>query len=489
MPVDTSEQKLTKLLTDHYRCPAQYGRLTERDMTPPGDGYFRFGSEATCYGPYSHARLQPGPAESLADARGEVSIDDGSVVLPFDASRVIDNLRRELYVQNWRDGGAAAITDLYYLIRPLLPVRVRRHLQRFQLRDWSRLAFPRWPVDCSVENLMGQLLLLSLRASRASRIPFIWFWPEGRPACAIMTHDVETKSGCDFCPTLMSIDDSYGIKASFQIIPEERYQVQPELLELIRRRDFEIAIHDLNHDGHLFRNREQFLVRAAQINAYAEKYGAEGFRAAVLYRKQLWYDALKLSYDMSVPNVAHLDPQRGGCCTVMPYFIGDILEIPVTTVQDYSLFNILGDYSVDLWKQQIAIIMSKHGCMNFIVHPDYVRHAREREVYQELLAHLSMLRAREGVWIATPGEVNRWWRQRHAMRLVEDGGRWRVQGPGSERARLAYASEVDGQLAVTLADPLGQEFRMETFSEVDVLMDRRGRSDGAGFAIASTTSQ
>ena len=62
-----------------------------------------------------------------------------------------------------------------------------------------------------------------------------------------------------------------------------------------------------------------------------------------MYREQQWFDAFEFSYDMSVPNVAHLEPQRGGCCTVMPYFVGDILELPLTTTQDYSLFHILGD--------------------------------------------------------------------------------------------------------------------------------------------------
>ena len=37
-----------------------------------------------------------------------------------------------------------------------------------------------------------------------------------------------------------------------------------------------------------------------------------------MYRNQDWYDVFEFSYDMSVPNVAHLDPMRGGCCTVMP---------------------------------------------------------------------------------------------------------------------------------------------------------------------------
>ena len=85
----------------------------------------------------------------------------------------------------------------------------------------------------------------------------------------------------------------------------------------------------------------------------AENTRAKGFRAGVLYRKQLWYDALDFEYDMSVPNVAHLDPQRGGCCTVMPYFLGNLLELPVTTTQDYCLFNILNDYSINLWERQI----------------------------------------------------------------------------------------------------------------------------------------
>jgi hypothetical protein len=315
------------------------------------------------------------------------------------------------------------------------------------------MSFPRWPVDCSVENLTAQLLQFAVRSKGAGKIPFIWFWPEGAPSCAIMTHDVETQSGYDFCSTLMDVDDSFGIKASFQIVPEERYGVSAAFLNSLRDRGFEVAIHDLNHDGHLYKDREQFLRRAAKINAYGEQYGAEGFRAAVLYRKQQWYDALQFSYDMSVPNVAHLDPQHGGCCTVMPYFIGNILELPVTTTQDYMLFHILNDYSISLWRRQIDLIMEKHGLMSFLVHPDYVMKAREMSIFQELLAHLASLRKKTGVWITTPGEVNRWWRQRAEMRLVEDGEGVRIEGAGKERARVAYASEQNGRLIFTFQPP------------------------------------
>ena len=35
----------------------------------------------------------------------------------------------------------------------------------------------------------------------------------------MMTHDVEGQAGLDFCDELMDIDDSFGIKSAFQLIP------------------------------------------------------------------------------------------------------------------------------------------------------------------------------------------------------------------------------------------------------------------------------
>jgi hypothetical protein len=252
----------------------------------------------------------------------------------------------------------------------------------------------------------------------------------------------------------MDIDDCYGIKASFQLIPEGRYHVGPEFLGTIRSRGFEVGVHDLNHDGRLYRDRERFLKRVSKINAYGREYGASGFRAGLLYRKQLWYDALEFAYDMSVPNVAHLDPQRGGCCTVMPYFIGDMLELPVTTTQDYTVFNILNQHSTELWERQIDLIMGKHGLMSFIIHPDYVRAPRDRAIYEKLLHLLVRLRDEKGIWITLPGEVNRWWRQRAKMRVVESGDGWRIEGEGADRARIAYASEKEGKVVFSFENRL-----------------------------------
>jgi hypothetical protein len=220
-------------------------------------------------------------------------------------------------------------------------------------------------------------------------------------------------------------------------------------------RGFEIIVHDLNHDGRLFDNREEFLRRAKLINQYAQEFGAKGFRAAVLYRKPEWFDAFEIAFDMSVPNVAHLDPQRGGCCTVMPFFIGDILELPVTTVQDYTLFHILDEYSINLWKTQIDLVLKKHGFLSFIVHPDYVVEENALRIYEGLLGYLRELCCEMSIWSALPGEVDSWWRSRNKMSVVKDGHSWRIEGDDTGRAVLAFATNVDGTLRYELESPVG----------------------------------
>ena len=342
-------------------------------------------------------------------------------------------------------------------------IGLRKHLQKVRFSGWDKIPFPQWPVDRTVDTLMESAMTLVLKAQGQSRIPFIWFWPDGASACGMMTHDVEGQAGLDFCDELMNIDDSYAIKSAFQLIPEGREQAWRRTAARLRQRGFEVNLHDLNHDGQLFANKEEFLHRAKRINQYAREFGCDGFRSAIMYREQAWFGAFEFSYDMSVPNAAHLEPQRGGCCTVMPYFVGDILELPLTTAQDYTLFHILNDYSTTLWKEQIRLISQHHGLISVITHPDYLVGRREREVYVDLLRHLADLREREGLWIALPGEINRWWRNRRQMTLVPVGDGWRIDGPDSHRARVAYATLEDDRIVY----------------KVEALTSARERSAGA----------
>jgi hypothetical protein len=311
---------------------------------------------------------------------------------------------------------------------------------------WNKIAFPEWPVDCSVDRIL-QGVLWQLLQDKPEGVPFIWFWPEGLPSCAVITHDIEEVEGRDFCEELMDLNDEYGIKASFQVVPEGRYAVPRTFLDGIRSRGFEINIHDVSHDGSLFQDEETFYKGAKKINHYAREFGALGFRAGSMYRHPDWYHALDVAYDMSIPTVAHMEPQRGGCCTVMPYFIGKILELPLTTTQDFALINILHEDTCDLWRREIELVSAEHGLISFIVHPDYLLSASAQQLYRELLNHLSALGRESRTWLALPREVNNWWRQRAEMRLMRRGQEWIIEGLGSERARVAWARVVDGRLA------------------------------------------
>jgi hypothetical protein len=440
---------MDKAMIDYYRCPPQFINLHFSGQLLGQSGYFRFGSDSICYGRCSSGFVSRYPTDALFDAASDVTVKNATICLPFDLDEVIDNLRHERYALEPSNSYPAHVAkgivrSLYYSVRPWMPPALRKVIQKVGLSGWRKIPFPHWPVDRTVERILEKTLILSMLARRVNRIPFIWFWPNGATGCASMTHDVETLQGRNFCSTLMSVDETFGIKASFQIVPEERYAVSESFLAGILQRGFEINVQDLNHDGHLFEDRQEFLRRAKRINQYVRDYRAEGFRSAIMYRNAEWLEALEIAYDMSIPNVAHLEPQRGGCCTVMPYFIGKILELPLTTSEDYSLFEILDDYSIDLWKQQANPILESSGLISFVTHPDYLIEQRPLETYKQLLEFLVCLREKRKVWIALPGEINRWWRERHQMNLVEKNGRWEVEGPGREKARVAYAS-FDGQ--------------------------------------------
>jgi hypothetical protein len=445
---------MNQTFVDYYRCPEEFARCFLDGGPSRNVGHFRFGPEAICYGSISKGTVRDNPEGELHDALNDAVAKRGAVRLSFDPGQIVNNLRFERYYggsqrRSFLSGGLA--NKLYYLARPILGVSVRRHLQKLRLAGWRSIAFPRWPVDRTVEQIHETLLRLCVQAHNGEEVPFIWFWPEGLPSCAAVTHDVEAVEGRDFCPALMDVDESFGIRSSFQLVPEKRYPLSRPFIESIRARGFEVNVHDLNHDGRLFANEAEFFDRARRINNYGRVFGAHGFRSGALYRNLAWYGALDFSYDMSVPNAAHLDPQRGGCCTVMPYFIGKLLELPVTTTQDYSLFFILNEYSIDHWKRQIAQISEKHGLASFIIHPDYIIEPRKQSTYKSLLAYLADLRAQGKIWSALPREINQWWRARSQMKLVRQKGSWVIEGPAKDRARVAYAFLDGGRLAYQLA--------------------------------------
>ncbi len=118
----------------------------------------------------------------------------------MDPDEIIEKFRHERYRNN-ASGSRARLDDslvirrlYYHCLRPVLPISMRRRLQKARLRDWKKLLFPHWPVDRTVERILERLLALSMKAQGIRTVPFVWFWPESATSCVIMTHDVEHPS-------------------------------------------------------------------------------------------------------------------------------------------------------------------------------------------------------------------------------------------------------------------------------------------------------
>src|SRR5690242_8989607 len=126
---------------------------------------------------------------------------------------LIEHLRRERYSTS--GVGEHLVRQAYYLLRPLLTRPIRQFIHRRIFASRARQNFPAWPVDCSVDQLFRTLMGFILAITAEAEVPFIWFWPEGKAAALMMTHDVEGTVGAAHCGALMDLDDSFGIPAAF----------------------------------------------------------------------------------------------------------------------------------------------------------------------------------------------------------------------------------------------------------------------------------
>src|SRR2546425_11572075 len=158
----------------------------------PDSGYFRFGRD-TCYGETSSGLRDQIATNGLYDTLPAVTTEEGVLRLPFDPSEVIDNLRLERYAAHSQGPAGmrhASWQRRYYSLRRFIPAPLRRRLQRTYFRDWKTLAFPRWPVDVTAEQILERLASLCLWGQGIERLPLIWFLPDGAPCCALVTRAV-----------------------------------------------------------------------------------------------------------------------------------------------------------------------------------------------------------------------------------------------------------------------------------------------------------
>ncbi len=283
-----------------------------------------------------------------------------------------------------------------------------------------------WPIDPS-----------------SSEAPANWNgWPEQKQFAFILSHDVESQIGYDQLDKLLQIEESLGFRSVVNFIPKGQYRVTEERLLNLKERGFEVGVHGLYHDGKLYNSLTRFENRARQINQYLKNWGATGFRSPLMHRNLDWLHKLDIAYDSSTFDTDPFEPQPDGLGTIFPKWISNpkserdkskftsashestapkrpstgYVELPYTLPQDSTLYLLLKEQTIDIWKSKTAWV-AKHGGMAFVnVHPDYIdfentgnQSQYPSAIYADFLKHVKREHA-DQYWHTIPNEVANYFR-------------------------------------------------------------------------------
>jgi hypothetical protein len=366
----------------------------------------------------------------------------GSVFVPFEPDEVIHNYWSEAYLQMGASPVKAGIMNLarrsYYRLRPLLPRSAQIRLRRLLAPIQARSTFPRWPTEEALHDFYGLLFGL-VEEIAGEPVPWISPWPKGRSWALVLTHDVEGTSGYRNLDLLLDVEQAAGYRSSWNFVPKQ-YTVDDGLIRELVEAGCEVGVHGAYHDGRDFESLELFQERLPIMQRHAEKWNAVGFRSPATHRQWGWMPLLPFDYDTSYPDTDPYEPQPGGCCTWLPFFNQQQVELPITLAQDHTLFVILGHEDERAWIEKTEFLKRKGGMALLITHPDYMLDRGPREAYARFLRRFQ---DDPGMWRALPCEVSSWWRRRAASHLKPAGESWRIVGPAAAEGDISIGARAD----------------------------------------------
>jgi predicted glycosyltransferase/glycosyltransferase involved in cell wall biosynthesis len=249
----------------------------------------------------------------------------------------------------------------YYLVKPLLPFSIRLAVRRAYSTRVRAGVKGIWPI------LPG-----------SERPPKGWSgWPHEKKFAFVLTHDVESHAGLSRCAQLMELEMKCGFRSSFNFIPQGEYRVAPALRDDLLGHGFEVGVHDLKHDGKLYRSRTQFAKNAAVINQCLKDWGAVGFRSGFMFHNLAWLHDLNIQYDASTFDTDPFEPQPDGVGTIFPFWNQSdkgrgYVELPYTMPQDFTVFLLLQECDLRIWFEKLDWIAGHGGMALMNVHPDYM---------------------------------------------------------------------------------------------------------------------
>jgi len=219
----------------------------------------------------------------------------------------------------------------------------------------------------------------------------------------------------------MELEESLGFRSSFNFVPE-RYTVSKKLLKDIADRGFQVCVHGLKHDGKLFSSRKIFERRSIRINQYIKEWGVEGFTTPSMLRNPEWIYELNVKHCTSTFDTDPFEPQPRGIGTIYPFYMQNkssgngFVELPYTLPQDFTLFILMKEKTIDIWKKKLDWIVQKQGMALLNTHSDYMGFNESKlgveeypvEYYLNFLKYIKH-KYNGQYWHALPKEVASFW--------------------------------------------------------------------------------
>jgi glycosyltransferase involved in cell wall biosynthesis len=265
------------------------------------------------------------------------------------------------------------INSIFYEVKPFIPRSVqlflRRRIALYKRWKYSSL----WPID-----------------PNSGGAPDSWRgWPEGKKFSLILSHDVDTLRGYNNVLKLAELEERLGFRSAFNFVPQRYGEIKLQLLDELRCRGFGIGVHGLKHDGKLFRSKKKFDRQAPIINSYLRKWKTRGFTSPSMHHNHEWLGDLDIDYSISTFDTDPFEPQPDGVRKIFPIWMTNgsadsgYVELPYTLPQDSTLFIILREKTISVWKRKLDWVAAHGGMVLINTHPDYMGFGEEEgeEIY------------------------------------------------------------------------------------------------------------
>jgi hypothetical protein len=247
-------------------------------------------------------------------------------------------------------------------------------------------------------------------------------WPDRHQFAFVLLHDVESELGQSRCPELMALDGKMGFRSLFSFVAEG-YQVSSALRRDLVNNGFEVGIHGLKHDGKLFVSEKSFAKQADRMNGYLKEWESVGFVSPSMQRNLAWMHYLNIEYATSTFDTDPFEPDPEGMRKIFPFIVKgrdgrhQYVELSYTLPQDFTLFVLLKEKTIDIWKKKLDWIAAKGGMALLITHPDYMNYGNGKcavdeysvELYREFLEYVQA-KYRGRFWNPLPKEISQFWK-------------------------------------------------------------------------------